>query len=220
MKVPVASLLLLLLFATAGFAVEHRVEPLAEEAPTDEVSAEIRATLMPTGWRVLRGTQTTVCDIWLSKEWATKDGFEATPAIQYPFVPGQLIGVVRYARRGADFRDQVIDRGVYTLRFALQPVDGSHVGTSLTRDFLVLLKPESDESAATLDYPTLAALSAEAAGSSHPALLSLQRVTKAMTWPAMRHNEEHDWWIVGLEGRAVGGGPLPIEVVIAGVTAE
>ena len=39
----------------------------------------------------------------------------------------------------ADFRDQGIPAGTYILRYSQQPVDGAHVGTSTTRDFLALL---------------------------------------------------------------------------------
>ena len=63
----------------------------------------------------------------------------------YPFSQGQMLGVIRYSRSGSDFRDQDIEAGVYTLRYAHQPVDGAHVGTSPTRDFLMLLNAEHDK---------------------------------------------------------------------------
>jgi hypothetical protein len=212
--------LLVLIFSASVHAADYRVEKLDETAPTDEISAEVAATLAPTGARVIRGTSTTFCDIWLCKQWDTEEDFEPTAALLYPFTPGQLMGVVRFARKGSDYRDQDIDSGVYTLRYARQPVDGSHVGTSLTRDFLLLLRAESDESADVLDYSSLAKQSAEAAGSSHPALLSMQRVVADAEPPSMRHNEDHDWWIVGLAGKTKAGKGLPVEFVVSGVAAE
>ncbi len=219
MRLRFASLLLLMLSASVN-AADYRVEPLDEPAPSDEISADVAATLAPTGARVIRGTKTTFCDIWLCKQWATQEDFKPTSALLYPFTPGQLMGVVRLARRGSDYRDQDIDSGVYTLRYAQQPVDGSHVGTSLTRDFLLLLRAESDESADVLDYGKLAKQSAEAAGSSHPALLSMQRVADDAKPLSMRHNEDHDWWIVALEGKTEGGKALLVEFVVSGVAAE
>jgi hypothetical protein len=220
MKLRFASLLLLLVVSAKLHAADYRVEPLNESAPADEISADIAATLAPTGARVIRGTKTKYCDIWLCKQWAAQEDFEPTAALLYPFTPGQLMGVVRYARKGSDYRDQDIESGVYTLRYSQQPVDGSHVGTSLTRDFLLLLRAETDESADILDYDSLAEQSAEAAGSSHPALLSMQQVTEQAKSPSMRHNEEHDWWIVGFEGKSKAEKGLPVEFVVYGVAAE
>jgi len=220
MKLRCASVLFLLFLSANLNAADYRVEPLDESAPADEISADVGATLASTGARVIRGTQTTFCDIWLCKQWATRADFEATAALLYPFTPGQLMGVVRFARKGSDYRDQDIESGVYTLRYAQQPVDGSHVGTSLTRDFLLLLQAETDESADILDYSSLAKRSAEAAGSSHPALLSMQRVADDAKSLSVRHNEDHDWWIVALEGKTEAAKGLLVEFVVSGVAAE
>ncbi|MBI2479091.1 MAG: hypothetical protein HYV60_10795 [Planctomycetia bacterium] len=211
---------LLLLVSASVQGADYRVEPLNEPAPTDELSPAVAATLASTGARVVRGTSTTFCDIWLCKQWVTEADFKPTSALLYPFTPGQLVGVVSFARKGSDYRDQDIESGVYTLRYAQQPVDGSHVGTSLTRDFLLLLRAESDESAELLDYSKLAEQSAEAAGSSHPALLSMQRVGADAKPLSMRHNEEHDWWIVALEGKTKSDKALLVEFVVSGVAAE
>ena len=109
-------------------AADHRVEALKEKAPAG-VAAPIAAQLSDTGVKIIRGTSRTVCEIWLTKQWDLKS-LEAKGDVNYSFTPGQLIGVINYPRKGADFRDQQIDPGVYTLRYAQQPVDGAHVGTS------------------------------------------------------------------------------------------
>lgn len=219
MRLRFASLILLMLSASVN-AADYRVETLKEPAPEDKISADVTATLASTGARVIRGTKTTFCDIWLCKQWATEEDFEPTAALLYPFTPGQLMGVVRFARKGSDYRDQDIESGVYTLRYARQPVDGAHIGTSLTRDFLLLLRAESDESADVLDYSSLAKQSAEAAGSSHPALLSMQRVAEDAKPLSMRHNEDHDWWIVALAGKTNTGKGLLVDFVVSGVATE
>lgn len=219
MRLRFAALLFSVLISSNVGAADYRIEPLGEAAPADDVSDEIAATLAPTGVRVIRGTKTTFCDIWLCKQWATEKDFKPTSELLYPFTPGQIMGVVRFSRKGSDFRDQDISTGVYTLRYAKQPVDGSHVGTSLTRDFLLLLQAETDQSADVLDYRALAERSAEAAGSSHPALLSMQRVGEAKP-PSLRHDEEHDWWIAGLAGKTTAGKAVRVEFVVYGVAAE
>lgn len=208
-------------FQSAG-ARDHRVEPLDGPAPAEKLSPEIAKTLMPTGYQIIRGTSRTVCEIWLCKSWVTKQA-EPAGGLIYPFEAGQLIGVIHYPRKGSDFRDQTIDEGMYTLRYGLQPVDGNHVGTSPTRDFLLLLKAQHDKSPATLNPEKLNKESATAVGTTHPGLLSLQRLQGSGAKPSMRHDEEHDWWILrvtsnlSVDGKAT---PQAIELVVAGQAAE
>ena len=200
-------------------AAEHRVEKLAEAPPKEALADPIAAQLASTGVRVIRGSSRSVCDIWLCKQWAVKVPAKGDDVI-YPFTPGQLIGVVRYARKGSDFRDQDISKGIYTLRYAQQPVNGDHVGTSPTRDFLLLVKASVDQSAAAFDYKKLVDASAEAVESTHPGLLSLQRLQGA---GPIRNDEQHDWWIVRLQGKAKMGEVLKnqsLDVVIVGQAAE
>ena len=116
----------------------------------------------------------TVCEIWPCKHWdAQAADFTATSEVLYPFQPGSLVGVIRFPGRGYDFRDQRMASGVYTLRYAQQPVDGNHEGTSITRDFLLMVKAEEDTSLEPMDNERLMEAAAEAAGTSHPAMLSL-----------------------------------------------
>ncbi len=221
LALPLVAVLLMSSFTVAS---DHRVEPLNESAPAEEISKEVAGQLAPAGMRVIRGTETTLCDIWLCKEWPAKADFQASADVLYPFQPGQLVGVVRFARESADFRDQDIGSGVYTLRYAQQPVDGAHVGTSPTRDFLLLQSAAKDTSAAPMDYKKQVELSKEVGESTHPALLSMQRLQDdAATAPSMRHDEERDWWILRFQGKVKAGDQvrdLPIELVVAGVAAE
>ena len=216
--------MLLSWFAVSAQAADHRVEPVDEPAPADAISAEIAAKLAPTGVRVVRGESRTICEIWLCKELQAQADFEATAAVQYPLVPGSLVGVARYVNKGGDFRDQDIGRGVYTIRYGQQPVDGNHVGTSPTRDFLLLVEAEKDRSTDAIDPKDLATASAEAAQSSHPALLSLQRPMEGgEKAPSIRHDEERDWWIIRLGGTIRSGeteSPLDLELVVVGHAAE
>ena len=148
--------------------------------------------------------------------------FEATEERLYPFTPGQLIGLLHFRRRGSEFRDQSVSSGWYTLRFALQPVDGKHEGTSPTRDFLLLVDAEQDELADNWDPDDLNEASAEAAGSSHPAMLCLQRAGEGSE-PSVRHDESNDWWILHVAVQAAAGDKtqqIPLDVIVAGHAAE
>ena len=220
----VLSIFLVVLCAAAASAVaaEYQVEVLNEAPPADGLSDEVRSLLAETGVRVLRGSGTKYCDVWLCREWPVMPDFQPSPTVIYPFSPGQLLGVVRFARKGSDFRDQDIARGVYTLRYGLQPVDGAHVGTSPTRDFLLLLKAENDETPAPLSIRDLNRLSAAAAESSHPLMLAMQRAREAGDFPGIRHQAEPDWWILRIEGASKTDSvtALPLEFVVFGHAAE
>jgi hypothetical protein len=212
-----------LLVPTSVLAQEYTAAAVEEAPPADALAAEVAAQLSPASIAVKKG-DTLQLQIWLCKQWPVAAGFKATGEILYPFSQGQLIGVAKYARRGGDFRDQRIDRGVYTLRYAHQPVDGNHVGTSKTRDFLLLVKAEEDQSPEPFDVKKLHEASAGAAGSSHPALLAMQAVEgEAGDKPAIRHDEAHDLWLVRLPGKAKAGdkeSSLAFDLVVVGHAAE
>lgn len=210
------------LLATSAFAVDYHIQPLKEAPPKEGLSPAIAKTLSPTGYKVLRGSKRTLCEIWLCNHWKL-DTLKPKGDVIYPFKPGQLVGVVQFRRRGSDFRDQTISKGLYTMRFALQPVDGNHVGTSPTRDFLLLLDAKADKSAAVLDYAKLAKQSAAVAGSNHPALLCMQRMRGDAKSPAIREDKQHDWWILRLGSTGVVGDkkhPVAFDLVIVGQAAE
>lgn len=199
-------------------AADHRIEPLGEQAPAEGVAPAMAELLNPAGLRVVRGESRTVCDLWLCKQWDVAAG-ERPQAVNYPFPPGTFIGIARFPRKGSDFRDQDIPEGVYTLRYAQQPVDGAHVGTSPTRDFLLLMPASKDLTPAAPDYRTMVTQSAEAAGSSHPLLLSLQRAEGDASTAGIRHVEEPDWWIARLSGKTKTA-TVSLDLVVAGHAAE
>jgi len=211
------SLILVGIAAATAMAADYRIEPL-DESPPDEVSEAVTDVLSPTGYRVIRGSDTKFCDIWLAKSWEVAADFQPTPEVLYPFKQGQLIGVARYWRDATDFREQEIGDGVYTLRYNVQPIDGAHVGTSPTRDFLLVVESKEDDSPKPIENDDLNYLSSEAIQTLHPGILSMQR-RQADAYPAMREDTNHQWWIVGVAGSA-NGKELPIEFVLVGISPE
>lgn len=215
--------LLSLAIALPALAQEYKVEKVASAAPADEISAEIAALLQPAGFKVVKGESRTVCEIWLAKEWPIAAEAKVGGEVLYPLTPGQFIGVARYPRKAADFRDQEVPAGVYTLRYGQQPVDGAHVGTSPTRDFLLLLPAEKDREASVLDYKALTTASKETTGTAHPGILSLQKPSGSDETLSIREDSEKEWTIVKFVGKAKQGGTtegLPVELVVVGVSAE
>lgn len=72
-----------------------------------------------------------------------------------------------------DFRRGRVKPGVYTLRYAQNPVDGNHQGVAPQRDFLLLAQTQADTSAANVARDELLALSRNALGTTHPTVWSL-----------------------------------------------
>jgi hypothetical protein len=220
MKLLLALLVLTLGLSTVALAEDHRLEPLAQPAP-DSVPSEIATALAPTGLSVIRGEKRNVCNLWFSQAWDAKADFKPSDTVNYPFEVGQLIGVIEFKRTGADFRGQEIASGVYTLRYGLQPVDGNHVGTSLTRDFLVMSPADQDTSLAPVAEADLFELSRQASQSAHPAILTLLRPTEEGKSPELVHDEQHDLWSLRLVGKATSTeAPLPLQLVVVGRAAE
>lgn len=195
-------------------AADYRIEKGPEAIP-DGLTKEVSSQIAPSSLTVIRGTSRKICHIWLCKEWELK-AFSPTGDVNYPFVPGQLMGVVQFERKHADFRDQDVEDGIYTLRYGQQPVDGDHVGTSPTRDFLLLVPASADKTPKPMLYKDMVLASAEVAGTNHPALFSLQRLKGE---GPIRHDEEKDWWIARLKGTGRVGDEkkaLPLDLVVYG----
>ncbi len=209
--------------ATTGLAQEYRVELLAEPAPAEELAPAVAEKLAPQGYRVFRGENRRVCDVWFCKEWELPEAHEASEQVLYPFAPGQLVGVLRLARRSTDFRGQQIAAGVYTLRYGLQPVDGNHVGTSDSRDFLLLLPAAADMTVDALEEERLFELSNEAAGTTHPASMFLARPSSEGDVPRLEHEANREWWILVASNRARQGDAvreLRLSLVVVGRASE
>lgn len=215
-------LFLSIAIVNSALSQEYQAEKLDTPVAVGAVSPEIAALLAPSGFKVSKGGQV-LCEIWLAKEWPLAADAKTSPEILYPLTLGQLIGVARYPRKAADFRDQEIPAGTYVIRYAQQPVDGAHVGTSPTRDFFALLPAAKDREPKTLDYKTLTATSKETTGTAHPAILSLQKPGEDGGPLSIREIADKEWTIVRFVGKTKQGAAtsdLPVELVVVGKAAE
>src|SRR5262249_49496000 len=129
-------------------------------------------------------------------------------AVLFPVLAeGELIGVLRFPGEGHDYRDQTIAKGVYTLRYGLQPVNGDHLGVSTYRDYALLVPAAKDKALADLPQKRLELQSAESAGTSHPAVLMLLAAPAgSKAEPSMVHDETLNTW----------GSVVPLSLVLKG----
>ena len=133
------------------------------------------------------------------------------------------MGVLAVPKRAdfLEFRGNELEQGTYTLRYGRQPMDGNHIGTSDLADFLVAIPAEKDEASGVMeDQQQMAELSAEASGTTHPAILSLQPAEDAAE-ATLTHDEDRDFWILQLPAavkRGDAAAKLPIRLVVVGVS--
>jgi hypothetical protein len=164
------------------------------EGPSKEVAA-----LLQTDGHLVSGPNGAYCTVWLAKSVDVKPTFKPSLNLKYPLTNGQLIGLIQVAEKSefSDFRKQPIKPGVYTLRYAKQPEDGNHIGTSEVYDFLVAIPAKDDADPKMIGtFTALAKMSAKASGTSHPAILSLLPVEKPAAKPTLEHDDEKELWIL------------------------
>jgi hypothetical protein len=202
------SLLILAAFTDESFAQESWKVEVLKQPPPQAVAPEIRSVLRDQGFRIRDEQGQTHAEIWLRRaipSSAKPSGPKG--AIQYPFLKeGELLGSMQFTNEGHDYRDQSITKGVYTLRYGLQPVNGDHLGVSTYRDYSLLLPAAKDKSLAAPAQKQLEERSAESAGTSHPAVFIMLMAPEgaSKTLASMIRDAEKDTWSVVL--------PLTLEV--------
>jgi hypothetical protein len=205
----------------------YKVEPIDTPAPSTVPSAFAEA-LEPKGYKILDAEGKPFVEIWLRKE-IPATGKPAGPKgpIQFPILAdGEAIGVLQFATEGHDYRDQPIAKGTYTMRYGLQPVNGDHLGVSPFRDYTLLLPVSKDKELKPPGRKALQEKSAEAAGTSHPAvfLLIAPPASAAKSAPKMIQDMEKNLWsvVVPLNLKPKGEDStvvLPVQIVVVGAAA-
>jgi len=220
--------LFFLVGTTTGFAQDSIKVAVLKQSPPDSIAAPVRSSLSDQGYRIQDDQGRTIADIWIRKAIPTSEKpAEPKGAILFPFLAdGELVGVLQFATEGHDYRDQPIAKGVYTMRYGLQPVNGDHLGVSTYRDYSLVLPAAKDRSLAVPPRKQLEERSAESAETSHPAVFLLLAAPPdaSKSGASVIHDAEKNTWSVVLplslkvkgEGEAV---PFPVRLVIIGAAA-
>ncbi len=211
---------LLSLLLSVGFSTQAgRLEvigPLTDAS----VSESIRAVLAEQGYRIRLEEGAVYCDIWLHRSVPTQPKADIPGAIYTEWSESTLIGVISFARATNDFRGQAIRAGIYTLRYALHPADGNHMGISPYRDFLLLIPVADDrDAAARIPFDQLVKMSARAAGTNHPAALSLLSAEGYKEFPSVTVGEA-DRLILIARMKTSAGSESPLALIIKGVAEQ
>ncbi len=194
-------------------AADHKLEKGV--ALPDGLPAPLRDHVGTQGVRVLGDAGSPYAEIWLHKALPV----EAKPAageILNPGIPeGTFLGVWRFATAGSDFRGQAIKPGLYTMRYALMPVDGNHVGAASYRDFVLLVPASLDSNpAAPLKLEEVLALSRKASGTGHPGVLPIVSPEAAAETSLVKNSDGH--WILNAKVPAKSGAGIVVAVTVVG----
>jgi len=124
---------------------------------------------------------------------------------------GSLVGVVELVQPWADYKNNSIQPGTYTMRYGVMPADGNHMGVSPYRDFLLLIPAAEDtDPNQSFNYVELITGSAQASGVPHPAVLALFPIWDEVSEPKLTKNEMDQWTF------AIKLGDLVLGLVIVG----
>lgn len=201
----------------ASLAQAGKVESLGS-LTISGVPAAITQVLDSQGQSLKIADGTSLCNIWLRKSVpvrTTKDSGALYPQLAESI----LVGVISFPQAVTDFRGQPIASGTYTLRYALMPDDGNHLGVAPDRDFLLLVRAVDDpDPAAVFKFADLVGLSKKAAGSNHPGVFSLTQPGATSATALTKNAEDH--WIFSGVMKLDSGKDLPFSLIVKGTAPQ
>ena len=208
-------LLAALALSISVLAQSNKVEPIG--ALSDPSASEaLKKVLEPKGSRITLGDGP-YCDIWL-RAGIPAGKSDALGAVYTTLGESVLVGVISFTKATTDFRGQAVKPGVYTLRYAVHPADGNHLGISPIRDFLAMIPVAMDQNPdAQPKFEELMKMSAKVAGTNHPGVVSL--VQKGGP-PSPKVEQEGSHVIFEAKAKTQAGGDLPIAFIVKGIAEQ
>ena len=214
-----AVIITLLIFPFSALANDGKVETIG--ALTDQSASEsLRTALATNGYRIILGDGATVCDIWLRKAIPTQASTDLPGVMLTEVAESTLVGVISFPKDTKDYRGQTLKAGIYTMRYALHPVDGDHLGISVYRDFFLLIPVGDDKDPdAKFKFEDLTNMSKKVSGTNHPAPLDVVYPEGPEAAPKVVTNElDHTIFVAKLKTQA--GADMPLALVVKGVAEQ
>jgi hypothetical protein len=188
--------------------------------PDPSFSATMVQALDAKGYRILPGPGSAAIEIWFCKQMPAQPKPANADAIYDRLSETTLIGVLHFTKNTNDYRGQSVAAGYYSLRYALMPNDGNHLGVAPGRDFLLLVPLAVDPGPKkTPTIQELMLLSGQAAGTKHPAPLSLVSAQSDGSKPTLTRDDEGDV-IFTAAVHLTSGEELPIALIVKGTAPQ
>ncbi len=183
------------------------------------VPESVRQVLEPKGYRIFLDGTSIAAEIWLRKDMPAQPKKETADVIYDRIVESTLVGVLRWPQASTDYRGQPVAAGFYTLRYALIPNDGNHLGVAPSRDFLLMTPVSADpDPAKVYKVPEVIALSRQATHTKHPGPLSMLQ-PEGGTAPAISKDDQ-DHYIFSAGIKLASGEDMPFALVIKGTAQQ
>jgi len=200
----------LLLFSSVLWGQQYKADKAGPLPP--EVTPGVAQMLAKTGFQI-SNNGAKYCELWFRSR-LPEAASSNLPNVTLPRVPvGTLLGVIRVDAQGLDRRGQIIQPGVYLLRYGILPDNENHQGVAPHRDFLLLTPAAEDQDPnSTPNFDTLVALSRKASRTAHPAVLSFWKADRDA--PGFSQQGDTDWVLETTIG------DTPIAVIVAGVAGS
>jgi len=185
-----------LLFASISL---HAEDPkysvkVEDKEPPKELSDAVRGSLESKAMSVLADGKV-LCTVWAVKSLDSKaTADQAKAGLKYAQIEETtLIAAIKIEDFWRDYRKQKIKAGVYTLRIAIQPADGDHMGTAPFNEFALLSPAAADKTTNTMEVKELFELSAKTIGRKHPAMMLLFPNKKPADAPVFESKPKDHW---------------------------
>jgi len=203
-----------LFWIASTFAQSYKVETIGALTSPD-VPKSVQDMLAPQGTRVVGDPGGALCELWLRKAVPANPSPSGSSDILFSaLTEGTFLGVLHFVTPGSDFRGQAIKAGYYTLRYALIPQDGNHMGVNPSRDAIHLCPIAADtDLAKTLTFNDLVKLGRLASGTPHPAFLVMAAAAGSNS-PSLFKDDSGNWDLqVQVHGEAK---DFPVAITVVG----
>lgn len=167
------ALLIGLWLAPAAFAADLTLK-VTDRPPPKELDPSLQKLLQPKAIQLLEGDQPAF-EFWLVKELPLASKPASLAKALDAVKQATFLGAVSVPKARRDYRDDEIAAGVYTMRLALQPQDGNHLGSAEFPYFAALTPAKLDTKPdGVTDYKALVKVSSKETSTDHPVILSLR----------------------------------------------
>jgi hypothetical protein len=166
----------LLALAASSSAADTKLTVKVEDtAPPKELGDAVRAILDGKAMNVFDEKGKLICTVWAAKSLESKaTADQAKAGLKYSHVEETtVVAAVKFADTWVDYRKQKIKPGVYTLRLAVQPMDGDHMGTAPYNEFCLICPADQDKKPDLLEVEKMHELSSKSTTRKHPGLMLL-----------------------------------------------
>jgi hypothetical protein len=213
---------LALLFSARAQAQGYTVEA-TNDAPPPSLAPAVRDALVSKGLKVTTPSGP-LCEIWLRKTVPGGAPSKDLGVVYTQLQTGTLVGAMVMNADTKDYRRQVVHGGVYTLRYALSPVNGNHQGVAPQRDFLLAIPADADKDPANMTENQTIDASKKSTSTNHASVWSLVPAEgSASAKPEMTQDTGADLWILQFSVSISSGGaatPVRMGLVVVGFGPE